>query len=100
MGVLVNYTIELTPEEVLLFGMGLDLLPHGKVAALVRKVQAQINGQETAIRAQTIQGAELGGQMADVPKPLKRKNGRPHKIRETSIPIEAAVHLTNGGAVS
>ena len=49
MGVLVNYTISnLTVDEIRILGEAVDLLPHGKVQALVAKIQVQISEQERA----------------------------------------------------
>lgn len=81
-----NYKIELTPDEVMLIGAGLDLLPHGKVSALVRKVQGQINGQDAAAAVTP-------------PDPPQRKPGRPQKLR--AVPIEVATdHGINGDAAA
>lgn len=48
MGVLVIYRIELTSTDLLLLGRGIDLLPHGEVKDLVKRVQEQIGAQEAA----------------------------------------------------
>ena len=48
MGVLVKYTIELEAADLTLIGEALDALPHGRVAGLVARVQAQISAQERA----------------------------------------------------
>lgn len=107
MGVLVNYKIDLTSDEVLLIGTGLDLLPHGKVSALVRKVQAQIIEQELAAKAAVATGADASGAVVSgagvagsITQPKPNKGGRPRKLREVAVPIEAAVPFINGGSVS
>lgn len=50
MGVLVIYNIRFTLEGIKLVGDALDLLPHGKVAAMVNNIQSQIIEQERALR--------------------------------------------------
>jgi hypothetical protein len=51
MGVLVKYKIEnLEAAEVVLIGEALDLLPHGRVAGLVAKIQPQLTAQDIAER--------------------------------------------------
>lgn len=51
MGVLVNYKLDLSPEDVVLIGEALDLLPHGRVQKLFAKIQPQLSEQEAAERA-------------------------------------------------
>lgn len=49
MGILVTYKFEdMSAEDVVLVGQGLDFLPHGRVRKLVDKLQAQITAQDAA----------------------------------------------------
>lgn len=41
----VSYKFDLTPAEINIVAEGLGMLPYGKVAPLMAKLQQQINGQ-------------------------------------------------------
>jgi hypothetical protein len=57
MGVLVKYKFEnMSAEDLVLIGVALDALPHGKVSGLVARMQAQISTQDRA--AQEVTAAE------------------------------------------
>lgn len=47
-----NYRINLTAEDLTTLGAALDLLPHGKAAPIVRRIQVQINAHDAALRQQ------------------------------------------------
>lgn len=67
MGILVTYKFEdMTAQDVVLLGQGLDFMPHGRVRALVDKLQAQITAQDTghpAAAADAVDGSAAAAAM-------------------------------------
>lgn len=65
------YKINFTFEGIKLIGEALDLLPHGKVAPLIRNVQTQIVEQERVLKDQATKEAAAKAQAAS--RSRKRK---------------------------
>lgn len=67
MGILVTYKFEdLTAEEVVALGQGLDFLPHGRVRKLVDRLQAQITAQDKIAAQNELQSAVSPQSMPEV----------------------------------
>lgn len=75
MGVLVNYTISLSGEDLKLIGEALDAMPYGRVGSLVNVLQSQINAQEAVASQRAAAGLEQA-------KEALRQEGRAQLLKE------------------
>lgn len=77
MGVLVNYSITISADDLAVIGSALDALPHGQVAPVVARIQRQITQQDVAAKA-AADAAEAASRFEAAPPSAPARQRRKH----------------------